>query len=274
MTSRPRWSTLLSFARQSVELSQERLAVISRVSLGSIKAYEAGRRHATRPKLVELLDAMKVSRAIRNEVLTAAGYAPDDVDPLIDPTSRRIKREEALDEITRYRWPSMLISEQAEILGANVAARKLWQIEPFGNLFKLGDPAITVATHPEIVKRIVNWEEAVGQQIAGWKSQIRGEESLDEPSPYFARVLEQLGCGDPEYVHRFVELWENTTPGFNVRHRWPYRITWLEPGFGMMRFQCFAWVVNDRDGLDIDDWIPSDGDSWYVLDRFLGHVPD
>lgn len=273
MTNRPRWSTLLALARQSVDFSQEKLAAVSGVSFGSVKAYEAGRRHATRPMLAKLLDAMKISRAIRNEVLTAAGFAPDD-DPLVDPKARRIKREEALDEIARYRWPSMLISENAEILGANVAARKLWQIEPFGSLFKLGDPAITVATHPEIVKRIVNWEEAVGQQIAGWKSQMQGEESLDEPSPYFARVVEQLTRGEPEYVQRFVELWEHTQPGINVQHRWPYKIHWLEPGFGTMRFQCFAWVVNDRDGLDIDDWIPSDGDSWYVLDRFLGYVPD
>jgi len=273
MKARPRWSTLLSLARQSVELSQDRLAAVSGVSLGSIKAYESGRRHATRPKLAALLDAMKISRAIRNEVLTAAGFAADDENP-IDPTSRRIKREEALEEIGRYRWPSMLISENAEILGANVAARKLWQIEPFGTLFKLGDPAITVATHPEIIKRLVNWEEAVSQQIAGWKSQIRGEESLDEPSPYFARVLEQLGRGEPDYVRRFIELWETTRPGFHVEHRWAYRIHWLEPGFGHMRFQCFAWVVNDRDGLDIDDWIPADAETWYVLDRFLGHVPD
>ena len=214
-----------------MDFSQEKLAAVSGVSFGSVKAYEAGRRHATRPMLAKLLDAMKISRAIRNEVLTAAGFAPDD-DPLVDPKARRIKREEALDEIARYRWPSMLISENAEILGANVAARKLWQIEPFGSLFKLGDPAITVATHPEIVKRIVNWEEAVGQQIAGWKSQMQGEESLDEPSPYFARVVEQLTRGEPEYVQRFVELWEHTQPGFNVQHRWPYKILWLEPGFG------------------------------------------
>lgn len=272
-TNRPRWSTLLSLARQSVDVSRERLAAMSGVSFGSIKAYESGRRHATRPMLTKLLDAMKVSRAIKNEVLTAAGFAPED-DPVAEPSERRIKREDAIEEIGRYRWPSMLISENAEILGANVAARKLWQIEPFGNLFKLGDPAITVATHPEIVKRLINWEEAVSQQIAGWKSQLRGEESLDEPSPYFARVLDQLGKGDPEYVQRFVELWENTKPGFNIQHRWPYRIQWLEPGFGMMRFQCFAWVVNDRDGLDIDDWIPQDAETWQVLDRILGHNPD
>jgi hypothetical protein len=41
-----------------------------------------------------------------------------------------------------------------------------------------------------------------------------------------------------------------------------------------MRFQCFAWSVNVQDGLDIDDWIPSDAETWVVLDRFLGRSRD
>lgn len=273
MNQRPRWSTLIAFARESVGLSQERLALVSGVSLGSVKAYEQGRRHPSRAQLAAMLDAMKISRAIRNEVLSTAGFAID-VELIPDPALRRLKREEAMAEINNYRWPSFLINEHAEILSANVAGRKLWRIEPYGDLFRLGDPAISVATHPEIVKRIVNWDESVGQQIAAWKSQVRGSESIDEPSPYFEKVIEHLKRGDPEAVKRFVALWDRTPPAFHLKHRWAYRMVWQEPGYGEMRFQCFAWVINDEDGLDIDDWIPEDAQTWVNLDRFVGNLRD
>ena len=137
MNQRPRWSTLIAFARESVGLSQERLALVSGVSLGSVKAYEQGRRHPSRAQLAAMLDAMKISRAIRNEVLSTAGFAID-VELIPDPALRRLKREEAMAEINNYRWPSFLINEHAEILSANVAGRKLWRIEPYGDLFKIG----------------------------------------------------------------------------------------------------------------------------------------
>jgi transcriptional regulator with XRE-family HTH domain len=273
MKQRPQWSALIAAARESVGISQERLAFISGVSLGSVKAYEQGRRHPSRPQLVAMMGALKVTRAVRNEVLAAAGFAID-VEAIPDPAIRRLNREDALREVRSQRWPSFLINEHAEILGANVAGRMLWQIEPYGSLFRLGDPAILVATNAEIVKRIINWEEAVAQQIAGWKSKARGTENLDEPSPYFARVIENLQRGDPDVVRRFVDIWDRTKPAFQLSRRWSYSIVWNEPEFGTMKFKCFAWSVNDEDGLDIDDWIPSDAETWVVLDRMLGRARD
>lgn len=274
MKEKPPWSRLLAQARDSVGLSQERLAASSGVSLGSVKAYEQGRRHSSRAQLVAMLDAMKVSRATRNAVLVAAGFASEPVAEAKQGPSRGLTAEEAIDEIGRYRWPSFLCNENAEILGANIAGRKMWQIEPFGSLFRLGDPALCVATHPDICRRLVNWDEAVGQQIAGWKSHSRGAETLEQPSVYFENVLTRLNRGDPQAVKRFLHLWDLTPPSFHALQRWPYQIIWEEPGYGVMRFQCFAWSVNAEEGLDIDDWIPEDAESWITLERFLGDARD
>jgi hypothetical protein len=244
------------------------------VSLGSVKAYEQGRRHSSRTQLVAMLDAMRVSRGTRNAVLVSAGYAGETAADTRSGPPRGLTPGEALEEIARYRWPSFLCNENAEILGANDAGKRMWQIEPFGSLFRLGDPALCVATHPEIVRRLVNWDEAVSQQIAGWKSAARGAESLDEPSAYFEQILAQLNRGEPQAVKRFLHLWETTQPGFRVLQRWPYNIVWDEPGYGTMRFNCFAWSVNPDNGLDIDDWIPADAETWITLERFVGEARD
>jgi transcriptional regulator with XRE-family HTH domain len=276
MNQRSSWSILLSLARESVGLSQLRLAELSGVSLGSVKAYEQGRRHASRNHLSAMLVAMRVSFRVRNEVLEAAGYAPDDQGEAVDPGKRRrmVELSQAVAEISEYRWPAYVANENGEILGANLAGMKLWRIQPHGGFFQLGDPAICAATHPEIAPRIVNWDEAVGQQIAHFKSSVLGEESLQEPSPYFERVIDLLERGDSAYVERFLQLWERTLPAYPTHHRWPYNVAWEEPEFGRMRFKCFAWTVNEVDGLDIDDWIPADAETWLVLDRFVGRSRD
>jgi hypothetical protein len=54
--------------------------------------------------------------------------------------------------------------------------------------------------------------------------------------------------------------------------RWAYELEWREPGYGTMRFQCFAWVVNEQDGIDIDDWIPMDAASWQVMERIIADL--
>lgn len=274
MKQKPAWCRLLAAARESVDLSQERLAAVSGVSLGSVKAYEQGRRHPSRSQLVAMFDAMKVPHATRNAILVAAGFAGEVLVDHAGSRSRGLTSDEAVREISTYKWPAYLCNENAEILGANVAGRKLWQIEPFGSLFRLGEPALCVATHPEICRRLVNWDEAVGQQIAGWKSHYRGEETLEEPSAYFENILARLNRGDPQAVKRFLHLWDVTPPSFHLLQRWPYRIVWDEPGYGVMRFQCFAWSVNRKDRLDIDDWIPADAETWVTLDRFLGDARD
>lgn len=276
MTQRPKWNELLAEVREKLHVSQLRLAELSGVSLGSVKAYEQGRRHASRDHLQAMLSALRVSYATRNAVLVAAGYAADDQGErkIPDKRQRMVQLSQAVSEISEYRWPSYVANENAELLGANNAARKLWRIEPHGSYFKLGDPVICAATHPEIARRIINWDEAVGQQIAHFKSSVLGSEDLDAPSPYFARVIGLLQEGDPAYVQRFVDLWDRTEPSFPMHHRWPYRVVWQEPDGERMTFQGFAWTVNEEDGLDIDDWIPTDAQTWLALDRFLGRASD
>ena len=53
------WFDMLAAARQRVGLSQAELAARSHVSAESIKAYERGKRHPSRPYLTAILDALR-----------------------------------------------------------------------------------------------------------------------------------------------------------------------------------------------------------------------
>ena len=87
-------------------------------------------------------------------------------------------------------------------------------------------------------------------------------------------MVERILAGEPSFVTRFVDLWNKVPGQYPDVYRWPYRIDWHEPEYGDMRLQCFGWVVNEQDGLDIDDWIPADAETWITLDRFLGSARD
>jgi transcriptional regulator with XRE-family HTH domain len=263
------WRDALRHARRGVGASQRELAERAGISVHAVRAYESGKRRPSRAQLTRLLDALKINQVDRNQILSQAGFAADG--RFLSPPHeyRVLSRGDAREEIMRYRWPAFVVTDMVEISAANPIAQRLWGFDP-------EDPALSPvdrnpiarATTPYLIERIVNWDDAAAAQIAAWKGHYRGGESLEHPSAYFAPVVERILAGVPEYVARFTQIWEQTPAGeYPETMRWAYEIDWREPGYGTMRFQCFAWVVNERDGLDIDDWIPLDAESWQVLDR-------
>ncbi len=125
---------------------------------------------------------------------------------------------------------------------------------------------LSVATMPRFADRCLNWDEAIGTIIATWRNHRRGPESFDEPSPLFAGIVERLLNGDPNYVSRLADLWQNAPP-IKVKMRWSYRIVWQVPGLDVMRFQGFLSAANEPDGYMFYDWIPADAPTWDQLDR-------
>ena len=261
------WRQKLRKSRRDLGVSQVDLAKQSRVSVDAIRAWETGRRRPSRSHLTRVLDALKIAQLDRNEILSGAGFASDGLDLTPSRDRRVLSLDEARAEITNYRWPTFVVTDMVEIIAANDIASFLFGFDP-------ADPALSPADrHPmsyattRLAERIVNWDEVAVGQIAAWKAHVRGGESLDHPSAYFAPVVERILAGDASFVTRFVDLWHAVPGQYPDTYRWPYRIDWREPGYGDMRFQCFAWVVNEQDGLDVDDWIPLDPASWETLER-------
>ncbi len=105
----------------------------------------------------------------------------------------------------------------------------------------------------------------MGIILAGWRGHHRGPESFEQPSPYFAAVLERFLQGDPKYVQRFLHLWETAPVGLQYKVRWSYPVVWDDPTIGPLRFHCLCTCANEEDGIDFHDWIPVDSETWVAL---------
>jgi len=268
------WRAGLRNARRSIGLSQRQLSERAGVSIDAIRAWEAGRRNPLRAHLARVLEELDLDQLEHNRILEGAGFAADAHRSAPPPQRRVMRLPDAREEIVRYRWPAFVVNDLVEIVAVNDVARFLWGFDPDdATLSRAERHPMAHATHPRLTERVVNWEEAAAQQIAAWKGHYRRLERLDAPSPAFAPVVERILAGDPVYVRRFTQLWEAIPAGKPDAYRFAYDIVWREPGYGTMRFQCFAWVVNEIDGIDIDDWIPVDVSSWEVLERIRADLP-
>ena len=267
------WPQAVKNARQRMRLSQAELAQLAGLSPESVRAYEAGRRKPRARSLKALLDALKLDRGTRNDILVAAGFAPDG--DILRPThpSLYYTTDEAAEEIERYDWPAFILSEMMEVVAANQAAQLLWGVDlrrEFTN--QLERNMLGVASNPRFADRCRNWDEAVGTIIAGFKGHTRGPESYESPSPYFAAVLEQFLQGDKTYVARFLRVWEHTEP-LKLKMHWFYPVVWDEPGIGEMRFRCLVCAGNEADGLSFNHWVPADAITWERLERLKEAQP-
>ncbi len=257
-----------------LRMPRRELAEAAQVSEATLKAYESGLRHPKRPYLVAILDALKVDRGTRNEVLTSAGFAPDGIGLRYDMRELAFTVDEAAVEMERYGWPAFLADEFGRVLAANSVAQRICGVDLER---EFPDPLerhlLSVATMPRFADRCLNWDEAVGTILATWRNHFRGPESFDDPSPLFAGVVERLLEGDPKYVARLADLWQNAPP-IKVKMRWSYRVVWQVPGFDVMRFHGFLSAANEPDGYMFYDWIPTDAQTWAALGKLAAHRTD
>ncbi len=249
-----------------MRISQRALAKQAGVSAATVKAYELGLRRPSRELLTAILDSLKVERAQRNRILMSAGFAPDGLSLRPDNPDLMFTIEEAAEEIERYRWPAFALDEFMEVVAANRIAQRLWGVDLRREFTgPIERNLLSVASNPRFAERCVNWDEAIGVMISVFKGHYRGQETLEQPSPYFEVVLQRFFQGDQKYVNRFLSLWDDTPPA-TAKLRWSYPIVWEEPGIGRMRFHCFASSANEWDGLAFNDWIPLDDKTWQALD--------
>ena len=260
------WVQTLRAARRALGLTQAELARRAAVSVDTVSAYEQGRRRPTIGSLTAVLDALKLDRLEANQVRHALGFAADylrlgEVNPTYD-----FSVEELHEWVERTPWPQFVLDENIQVVVGNSVVQELWAVDFEREFPTIQDRNLTsFATNRRFADRAVNWDEMVAYNVAVWKGHHLGPESLDHPSPYFEAALRQIAKGDPDYIRRFLNVWEKTqakTP--KVRDR--YRVVWCDPEHGEMRFLALSCAANQSAGLWFHDWIPVDADSWTVLE--------
>ena len=112
----------------------------------------------------------------------------------------------------------------------------------------------------------MNWDEAVGVGVSVMKGHHRGGASQPEATnPYFAAVVQKFLSGNPEYVRRFLNLWE-TVPIHIPRLRWDYPVRWQHPQAGLLHFQVNVTVLNTDQGVSLNEWVPVNANTWSALE--------
>ena len=238
------------------------------VSPETIKAYELGSRRPTRTYLVAILNALKVERFTRNDILTAAGFAPDG----LELGSAHLPHymytlAEIVEHVERMPWPAFVLNEMTEVVCCNRLTERLWDIDlerEFPN--PIDRNMLSVASLPRFAARVENWDDVMKVGLAVFKGHHRGPESLDQASPYFSQVIQRFMKGAPEYVGRIMHLWQETEAR-QPKIRWEYEVRWNEPGIGRMGFLSVVNTANEPDGLAFNDWIPLDAQTWEGLEK-------
>jgi transcriptional regulator with XRE-family HTH domain len=259
---------MLAAERVRLGLSQADLAARAHVSPHTLKAYESGRRHPSRPYLTAIMDALKIERSQRNRIFDAAGYATDwyEIGPWSD-NRFMFTVDEATEFIAGYPWPAFLLNEMMEVCAANNAAQRLWMVDLDKEfLDPIDRNMLAVASNPRFAERCTNLTEVLEVMAAVFKGHHRGPEALENPSPYFAAVLQRFLAGDAKYVQPFLEAWQKAVPR-TPKIRWEYPIVWDDPDVGTLRFRGMVNPASEPDGLAFNDWIPLDAETWAALAR-------
>ena len=213
-----------------------------------------------------MLNALKPDRVRRNALLAGAGYAPEE--PFHSHTpDYHFSVDQAAVEIERYPWPISVTNDLMEVVGANELAWKLWGVRMQDLPTHVERNMMTFLTHPVFARRFKNWDEAVSKAVAIAKFNAPDAATMPEHmAAYFAPIMERFLQGDPQYVARFLGIWE-TTPAHQPKVRFRYPIVWQDAEVGEIRMSAVAHPANEASYLVLNDWIPVDAESWERLEQ-------
>lgn len=263
------WHLTLRTARERRGMSRTDLARLTAISPETVRAYEAGRRKPSREALETILSALKLDRTEGNRVRLALGFAFDSRDYGTPSVADQFTIPELEVELERLPWPAFAANELMEVVATNRAAERLFGVDLSREFLETPSRSLLrQASNPRFADHCLNWDEAVGVMVSMWKGHHRGAESLENPSPYFQRLIQDFLKGDPKYVRRFLDLWQNT-PAREPKVRVHYRVIWRDDTVGEMRLLGIQSPANMWEALGWHDWIPSNADSWERLTRLV-----
>jgi transcriptional regulator with XRE-family HTH domain len=200
-------------------MSQLGLATEADISARHLSFVETGRAQPSREILLALSDVLEVPVRGRNELLTAAGYAPIYRETALEaPEMAQVRR--ALDFMLRQQepYPAMILDRRWNVIKTNTAmSRVLGVLLDAGAAEVPGPPnAMRLSFHPQGLRpTIVNWETNAASLI-----QWLHRDALRSGDPETRRLLEELLAypGVPR-TWRMVDLEASAAPFLAVEMR-------------------------------------------------------
>ena len=265
------WRAMVRRERELLRLTQAQLGRAANLSPESIRKYEGGQRTPTRETLTRILAVLQVPQVRTREILHAAGFAAaDGLFPLSRFPDYYFTVAEAREEIAATPWPQFVVGNVMEIVAANAAAQRLWNIDLGAELGTRARPQLhflALLAEPRFASHITNFDECLATTVAVLKGVPQGGAALGTPGPWVDAVFAQFAANNPSAVAKLLRAWE-TTPPFRVKAHNTYRVVWREPE-GEIRFLCAGSTASEPDGLAFNDWFPADAESHVVLEQVL-----
>lgn len=263
------WRKELRAARRALKVTIPEVARAASLSIETVRGYENGRRTPTREHLIHVLQAINLPFMESNAILNAAGFAalrtrfPED-----DFPEYFFVRGELDAAVERVPWPEFVAGDLLEVVAANRAAEAIWGID-FQHEKRTRTRAqlnlLSVASDHHFADRVGNWDEIVEFMASLYKGVPSGE-TLDRPSTFFNDVLAEFAKGDPAFLASLGHIWSAAKPVPPKVRQW-YRIDWIDPEFGTMRFLGIISTCSEPDALAFNDWHPFDAETWRVLEQ-------
>jgi transcriptional regulator with XRE-family HTH domain len=167
-------------------MSQLQLALAANVSQRHVSFLESGRAQPSRPMVLGLADAMSVPLAERNNMLNAAGFAPQYRQSSLDDTALQDVRA-ALDLMLERHmpYPAVLIDRYWNLLDSNASCEMIFGLSagpaPI-NILKM------ISDHPELTERFANWPEVAHHLLM----RLQTELNASGGDPKLAELIEGL----------------------------------------------------------------------------------
>ena len=232
--------TLLKQWRQRKRMSQLGLAVEAEISTRHLSFLETGRAQPSRDMLLLLSQVLEVPLRARNEILTAAGYAPIYRETALGaPEMAQVRR--ALDFILRQQepYPAMVLDRYWNVLMTNGAMDRMLGVLLGPEAAEVAGPpnAMRLTFHPQGLRpAIVNWEPTASALI-----QWLHRDLLRTGDAETRRLLEEcLAYPDVPRQWRTLDLDASTAPVLAIELR-----------RGDARLSCFTTLASLGTPYDI-----------------------
>jgi transcriptional regulator with XRE-family HTH domain len=193
---------LLKRWRKARGLSQEELAHRARVSTRHLSCLETGRASPSRPMVLSLAETLELPFRERNNLLSAAGFAPRfGGSGLDDPNLAHVRR--ALDHLLSQQEPfgAVVMDRLYNVISMNRGALRLLRLIPSPPPPPLGTNLYHLLLHPDGLRPLLlNFDEITGLLLSRLEREVMVND--DQPLGELLQALRAYGpVPQPPEVH-------------------------------------------------------------------------
>ncbi len=274
------FSETLRNERETARLSLRALAEESGLGTSTITAYEAGRRHPSRPAVLALCRALNIDGYSANRFLREFGYEEEPSDwarwlsgdtpignyrnrtPVVGAAPGVMEaHEDALP------WPSVLLDAGCHVVHANRAAERLVSLQTVRPLAgRPGPHLMQLMVSDLFLESLGNWEDVAGMILPGRLEPMVLNAPRNASANNLLEVGRELRVSHAAGLDRLASVWRES-PGFTSLRRPGVAFEWTTVAGEQLSFNCVITGITAVDPYKALDLFPADPATFAWLGR-------